>query len=459
MTRAAAIREASKPLFEELALKPGDRFPLKSSRYDENGITYEMVVTPEGFVVHDGEGCEGEHFGGVRSCQHSKKTEKYVSNSIVPYEAMVPQRIEFSDTQLETIAKVICVDTEGRVAPPAFVQLFVAACRHTGLDPFLRQIYALSIRGKWTMFVGIDGYRVISERTGLDQGMDGPEWSDDGQNWYDFPFSDSPAFCRVGIWRKDVPRPFTAVCSMKAKINPNSDSWKKDAPGMLAKCAEALARRRAFPADMAVIPQDASFDTEDAPNWRVSEEPRQSLASRTGHEVYNGQLVDRETGEVIEHEMPKGSKFSPNALAVEHEDTQEAAVSASDGAPSGAPDVTEPVEEAGTTPPAPSPTRQPSGSATAQNLLNEISKKYGAAAATAAKAILPIHFDTMDLGKLDSDQRADYCEFLRVRLDDPNHEHDGRYTASARYVCGHCGCELEEEPTTDAEAAQAGLPV
>ena len=281
-------REASRPLFEELALKPGDEFPLRSRRYKENGVTYLMTVTPEGYVVHQGEGCEAETFN--LDCWHSKETEKYVTTAITPYQpAAVPSRIEFNAEQLRTITDVICVDSEGHRAPPAFVQLFLAACRHSGLDPFLRQIYALNIQGKWTMFVGIDGYRVISERTGLDAGMDGPEWSDDGKTWFDFPFVDEPKFCKVSIWRKGVPRAQVAIVSMKAKKNERSQSWKQDPAGMLAKCAEALARRRAFPADMAVIPQDATF-----------EEPDGTPITRA--EVPAGQWreIDTETGEIHE---------------------------------------------------------------------------------------------------------------------------------------------------------------
>lgn len=253
----AAFKEGTRLLFEELAWKPGDVFKLRSKSRDE--LEYSMTVTPEGYVVHQDEGCEGEQFNGVGECWHSTESEKFVTQQLTVHQgtAVVPTRIEFDTKQLDTIAKVICVDSNGNAAPSAFVELFLAACRHSGLDPFLRQIYALKLQNKWTMYVGVDGYRVIADRTGLMEGMDGPQWSSDGETWLDFPFSDDPSFCRVQVWRKGVPRPFVAVCTMKAKRNASSKSWQDDAPGMLAKCTEILALRRAFPADMAVIPSDA----------------------------------------------------------------------------------------------------------------------------------------------------------------------------------------------------------
>ncbi len=170
----------------------------------------------------------------------------------------VPVRIDFDDEQLKALASVICRSGDD-VAPASFVQVFIAACRHTGLDPFMKQIWPLKIRGNWTVFTGIDGWRVVSQRSGLDAGMDGPEWSDDGETWSPVPLKDNYKLCRVGIWRKGVPRPYVAVVTLAVKRNDTSDSWKKDPMGMLAIAAERLARRRAFPADTSIL---ADYDVE-----------------------------------------------------------------------------------------------------------------------------------------------------------------------------------------------------
>src|SRR5664280_2195161 len=60
--------------------------------------------------------------------------------------------------------------------------LFAQVCHRTGLDPFTRQIYAIKRRqnvdGQWvekmTIQTGIDGYRVIAEKTGEYAGGDEP---------------------------------------------------------------------------------------------------------------------------------------------------------------------------------------------------------------------------------------------------------------------------------------------
>jgi phage recombination protein Bet len=143
--------------------------------------------------------------------------------------------------------------------------LFIAVCQRTGLDPFARQIYAIKRqvrekdeRGQWksrdvmTTQVSIDGFRL------------GPYWCGlDGQ-WTDvWLSSEPPAAAKVGVLRKDWKEPLWAVARYDAYVQtkgiyengrvvgsePNT-MWTKMADLMLAKCAEALALRRAFPAEL-----------------------------------------------------------------------------------------------------------------------------------------------------------------------------------------------------------------
>jgi len=46
------------------------------------------------------------------------------------------------------------------------LKLFLYMASRTGLDPFARQLYAIKRKGKMTIQIGIDGYRVIADRTG-----------------------------------------------------------------------------------------------------------------------------------------------------------------------------------------------------------------------------------------------------------------------------------------------------
>ena len=142
-------------------------------------------------------------------------------------------RQQFSDDELHLLRRTIC-----KGATDEEFELFVKKCNRTGLDPFARQIYAIrrwdSRKGREVMDiqVSIDGLRLIAERTGKYAGQKGPFWCGATGDWREVWLDDeSPAAAKVGILRSDFTEPL----------------WKKMGPHMLAKCAEALGLRKAFP--------------------------------------------------------------------------------------------------------------------------------------------------------------------------------------------------------------------
>jgi len=158
-------------------------------------------------------------------------------------------RIDFSQDQINLI--------KSQIAPKATddeLKLFLYQAKRTGLDPLARQIYAIhrwnSMQKKETMTVqtSIDGFRVIAERSGDYGGQDEPFFGE----------SDGDKFCRVTVYRfrGDVRYPAAVgLAFWKEYVQTNKEGnpsglWSKMPHTMLAKVAEALALRKAYPQDL-----------------------------------------------------------------------------------------------------------------------------------------------------------------------------------------------------------------
>lgn len=135
-------------------------------------------------------------------------------------------------------------------------------CETYRLTPVKRQVF-FSLRnkkgqnGNWgksmAFMVTVDGLRGIAERGGHYEGQVGPYWCGNDGQWTDVWLkNEPPAAAKIGVYKKGFREALFAVAKFDEykqidKQGNVAGMWVKMAATMIAKCAEALALRRAFP--------------------------------------------------------------------------------------------------------------------------------------------------------------------------------------------------------------------
>lgn len=175
---------------------------------------------------------------------------------------------EFTPVQRAALAQIGVAD-----AADADLAVFLHYCQRTGLDPFSRQIYMIKREGKQTIQTGIDGFRLIAQRTGKYRGKVSTEWCGDDGAWRDVWLGgpDNPPFAaRVTIKHADHELPDSAVCLyhefVGRKFNGDVNKmWETKPAHQLSKCAESGALRAAFPNDLGGMFTDDEMEQADNP--------------------------------------------------------------------------------------------------------------------------------------------------------------------------------------------------
>ena len=151
----------------------------------------------------------------------------------------------FTPEQISVIRNTIARDCDD-----AELALFIGACKRAGLDPLQKQIYAMKMGGKLSIQTSIDGFRVIAERSGKYRGQVGPFWCGADGAWRDVWLDKTPPVAaKVGVLHRDFAEPLWGVARF-ASYSKGSGLWTQMGEVMIAKVAEALALRKAFPNDL-----------------------------------------------------------------------------------------------------------------------------------------------------------------------------------------------------------------
>lgn len=176
-----------------------------------------------------------------------------VPQTASPYEVLSKELDgEFSPALIKTVFQTIM--PEG--ATYEHMDLFLRQCVRTGLDPISGQITPAMIRGKLTIITRIDGFRAIAERTGQLDGEEGPFFCGEDGVWVDVWLREHPPMAaKIIVYRKGASRGFAGVALWSEYCQYNrkgevSGAWATHPTVMIAKCAEAAAKRKAFPNDL-----------------------------------------------------------------------------------------------------------------------------------------------------------------------------------------------------------------
>jgi len=173
-----------------------------------------------------------------------------------------PKKLDLTFTSLPESKIQLLKNTICKGANDTEFQIFLHACQRTGLDPFMKQIHAVKRPerlkdGTWresmTIQTAIDGYRLIAERTNKYSPGKEPTYQYDTEGRLLCATAYIKKQTADGSWHEVSASAFYEEYVQTTKDGKPTKFWEKMKHNQLAKCAESLALRRAFPAELSGI--------------------------------------------------------------------------------------------------------------------------------------------------------------------------------------------------------------
>lgn len=207
----------------------------------------------------------------------------------------------YDDEKISLIKRTIAKD-----ATDDELKLFLHQCKRTGLDPIVRQIYFIKDnKGKVTVCSSIDGLRLVAERSDKYEGQTKAEFCGPDGIWKDIWLDKQPpSAARIGVWKKGFREATyaTAIFNEYAGRKYTGEltfMWAKMPAMMIAKVAEALALRKAFPNDLSGL-----YSSEEAEIISGNEQKQPSIEQKQPEVTRSSKDVSTHTQSAVKDETP-----------------------------------------------------------------------------------------------------------------------------------------------------------
>ena len=147
-----------------------------------------------------------------------------------------------TESEFKFIKEIVCNN-----APDNLVEHYIRSCKEYGFNPFLKHGYLVKMGDTYAFIASIQKLRSIAMESGQYAGRTENIFFDQNYNKFnEWIFDYPPTLCKIGIYRKGIETPFYGTAKF-SEFNKGNKFWRDMPSTMLAKVAESIALRLAFP--------------------------------------------------------------------------------------------------------------------------------------------------------------------------------------------------------------------